>query len=97
MPLTLESLRARRRELIDIAARRGARNIRIFGSVARGETRENSDVDLIVDIDPGRPAMDLLGLMVDLEDALGTPVHVVETSSPAPPLLDKVLAEAVAL
>lgn len=97
MPLTLESLRARRRELIDIAARRGAHNIRVFGSVARGETREDSDVDLIVDIDPGRPAMDLLGLMVDLEDALGTPVHVVETSPPLPPLFDKVPAEAIPL
>lgn len=83
MPLTLESLRARRRELIDIAARRGAHNIRVFGSVARGETREDSDVDLIVDIDPGRPAMDLLGLMVDLEDALGAPVHVVENFAPS--------------
>jgi predicted nucleotidyltransferase len=97
MSLTLESLRARRRELIDIAARRGARNIRVFGSVARGETRANSDVDLIVDIDPDRRAMDLLGLIVDLEDALGTAVHVVETSPPMPPLLVKVLSESVPL
>jgi uncharacterized protein len=97
MALTLESLRARRGEIVDIAARRGARNIRVFGSIARGEGRDDSDGDLIVDIDPGRPAMDLLGLMVDLEDALATQVHVVETSPPMPPLLDKVLAEAVAL
>ncbi len=97
MALTLESLRARRGEIVDIATRRGASNIRVFGSIARGEGREDSDVDLIVDIDPGRPAMDLLGLMVDLEDALGTPVHVVETSPPVTPLLDTVLAEAVPL
>jgi predicted nucleotidyltransferase len=97
MALTLESLRARRGEIVDIAARRGARNIRVFGSIARGEGRDDSDVDLIVDIDPDRRAMDLLGLIVDLEDALGTSVHVVETSPPMPPLLVKVLSEAVPL
>lgn len=97
MVVTLALLRARRAEIVDIAARRGARNIRVFGSVARGDTRENSDVDLIVDMDPGRPAMDFLALTVDLEDALGAPVHVVETSPPVPPLLDKVLAEALPL
>jgi len=51
MALTLESLRARRGEIVDIAARRGASNIRVFGSIARGEGRDDSDVDLIVDID----------------------------------------------
>lgn len=97
MAVTLDGLRARRGEIVEIAARRGARNIRVFGSVARGDSRDDSDVDLIVDIDPGRPAMDLLGLIVDLEDALGSPVHVVETTPPVPALLDKVLAEAVPL
>lgn len=97
MAVTLDGLRARRGEIVEIAARRGARNIRVFGSIARGEGRDDSDVDLIVDIDPGRRAMDLLGLIVDLEDALGSPVHVVETTPPVPPLLDKVLAEAVPL
>ena len=83
MPLTVESLRARRRELIEIAARRGAHNIRVFGSVSRGDATEESDVDLIVDFDPERPAMDLLELMVALEDALGVPRPCSRNDSPS--------------
>ena len=70
-------LKSRREEIISIAARHGARNVRVFGSVARGEAGENSDIDLLVELDLGRSLLDLAGLVVDLEDLLERKVDVV--------------------
>lgn len=75
-PPTLEELRARRNEILELAARRGVSNIRVFGSVARGEAGETSDVDLLVDIDPGRSLFDLAGFYADVKDLLGCEVDV---------------------
>ena len=75
--LSLQQLRARRDEILRIAAARGARNVRVFGSVARGDSRAGSDVDFIVDLEPGRTVLDLSELILDLEDALGRKVDVV--------------------
>jgi uncharacterized protein len=75
--LTLDDLRARRDEIVRIAAGRGAHNVRVFGSVARGEEQVNSDIDLLVDMEPGRTALDLSELILDLEEALGRNVDVV--------------------
>jgi uncharacterized protein len=75
--LTLDDLRARRDEIVRIAADRGAHNVRVFGSVARGEEQLNSDIDLLVDMEPGRTALDLSELILDLEEALGRNVDVV--------------------
>jgi uncharacterized protein len=75
-PPTLEELRARRDEIEEIAARHGVSNIRIFGSVARGDAREGSDVDFLVDIERGRSLLDLGAFYADLEDLLGCEIDV---------------------
>lgn len=76
---SLADLRRRRDEILSIAARHGARNVRVFGSVARGESRPGSDLDLLVELDDGRSALDLSELILDLQDALGCSVDVVES------------------
>jgi predicted nucleotidyltransferase len=93
---TLEALRDRRSEIEKIARRRGAHNLRVFGSVARGDARENSDVDFLVDFEPGRTVLDLSELILDLEEALGRPVDVVRIREPSP-LAERILAQAVSL
>lgn len=70
-------VRERRRELLDLARRYGARNVRVFGSVARGEARPDSDVDLLIDLEPGRTLLDLIGLRQDASELLGVDVDVV--------------------
>lgn len=72
-----ELLKEKREEVLRIAAIHGARNVRIFGSVARGEADEASDIDLLVDMEPGRSLLDLAGLLSDLRDLLGRKVDVV--------------------
>ena len=73
----IDELRKRRNEILCIAAKHGARNVRVFGSVVRGDARPESDVDVLVDMGPGRSLLDLAGLLVDLEDLLGCQVDVV--------------------
>jgi predicted nucleotidyltransferase len=70
-------LRERRDEIVEVAARHGARNVRVFGSVARGEETAVSDVDLLVDLDPGVGLFALGALEVELEELLGRRVDVV--------------------
>ena len=77
-----------------LAARRGARNVRIFGSVAQGENDEKSDVDFLVDLEPGRTLFDLSGLLLDLESLLHSPVDIVTERGLRPRIRDRVLAEA---
>jgi len=67
----------KRTEILLIAARHGARNVRIFGSVARSEATHESDVDVLVDLEPGRSLFDLGGLLMELQDLLGCRVDVV--------------------
>ncbi len=93
---SLEALRRRRTELLDIAATHGARNVRVFGSVARGEARADSDVDFLVELEPGRSLIDLSGLILDLGEALGRVVDVVEISKPSR-AADRITHEAVPL
>ena len=78
MPLTIdELLKSKRQEILAIAARHGARNVRIFGSVARGEAGPESDLDILVEMEPGASLMDHVALMQDLEDLLERKVDVV--------------------
>ena len=93
---TLTDLRARREEILRVAAARGARNVRVFGSVARGQARADSDVDLLVDLEPGRSVLDLSELILDLREALGRDVDIVEVRTPSP-TAERVLREAVPL
>ena len=74
---TMATLRERRDEIVRIAAAHGASNVRVFGSVARGTAGLGSDIDLLVDFDPGRTLVDHVGLWRDLEALLGPTVDVV--------------------
>jgi len=75
--VTLDTLRVgRREEILRLAERRGAHGLRVFGSVARGDANENSDLDLLVTWEPGRSLMDHAGLVQDLQELLGMKVHV---------------------
>src|SRR3990167_6605358 len=76
-----ELLDAKKGEILRIAAKHGARNVRVFGSVARGEAGPDSDVDLLVDMEPGRSLLDLGGLWSDLSELLGREVDVVTEKS----------------
>ena len=90
-PLIAEHLDEIRR----IAQRHGATRVRLFGSRARGEARPDSDVDLLIDLEPGRSLMDLASIKVDLEDLLGCEVDVGQYVSRY--IHDKVEREAVPL
>lgn len=90
-------LRRRRTAIVEAARRRGATNVRLFGSVARGEDSAMSDVDLLVDLDAGVGLVSLIGLERELSELLGRRVEVVPASSVKPALLAEVRAEAVSL
>jgi len=90
-------LAAKRDEVLRIAAHYGVRNLRVFGSVARGEDRDDSDVDLLVDLDDGRSVLDLAGLMIDLQELLGRRVDVGTARSLKERYRDRILGEAVPL
>lgn len=87
----------KRDEIVKIAAIHGARNIRVFGSVARGEADEKSDIDFLVEMEPGRSLLDLGGLLMDLQEVLGRDVDVVTERGLNPRIRDRVLREAVSL
>lgn len=70
-------LKEKREEIIRIAAEHGARNVRVFGSVVRGEAEDTSDVDLLVDMEPNRSLLDVGALLTDLQELLGCKVDVV--------------------
>lgn len=82
--VTIEDLRERKDEILRIAARHGARNVRVFGSVARGRARPDSDVDFLVEFEPDRTVLDLSGFILDLQEALDREVNVVEAGSASP-------------
>ena len=88
---------ANREEILHIAARHGVQRIRVFGSVARGDTTPTSDVDFLVDVGPQHSPFFPGGLVADLEALLGRRVDVVEPEGLYAPLRDAVLKEAVPL
>lgn len=90
-------MKARREEVLRIAARHGARNLRVFGSVARGDAGPESDLDLLVELEQGRSLFDLGGLLMDLQDLLGCRVDVVTERGLRARIRDRVLREAVPL
>jgi hypothetical protein len=90
-------LREKREHITRIAAKHGAKNIRIFGSVARGEVSETSDVDFLIDLEPGRTLFDLVGFLQDLEELLGKKVDVVTEDSIYWLLKRRIVKEAVPL
>jgi predicted nucleotidyltransferase len=92
-----ELLRERREEILRIAARHGAHNVRIFGSVARGEAGPQSDIDLLVDVDSHTSSWFPTGLIDDLEQLLGRKVDVLTDGGVSPYLRDQIYREAVPL
>lgn len=92
-----ELLRTKREEILRIAAKHGARNVRIFGSVARGDTGPDSDVDFLIELEPGRSLLDHAALLLELERLLGCKVDVVTERGLRPRIRERVLKEAVPL
>lgn len=90
-------LKDKREDILRIAARHGARNVRIFGSVARGEADEKSDIDVLVDMEPGRSLLDMGGLLMDLQELLGRKVDVVTQKGLRDRIRDRVIKEAIPL
>lgn len=90
-------LRDKRDAILKLAAKFGASRIRLFGSYARGEADDASDVDFLVDLEPGRSLFDLGGLQYELEQLIGRRVDVVTEKGLKPRIRDRVLREAVAL
>jgi uncharacterized protein len=89
-----ELLKDRREDILRIAAQHGAHNVRVFGSVARGDARPDSDVDLLVEMEAGRSLLDLGGLLMDLQALLGREVDVVTDKGLRDRIRTRVLQEA---
>lgn len=88
-------LEEKREEILSIASEHGACDVRVFGSVARGEADHESDVDFLVDLEPGRSLLDLGGLQMDLEALLGCQVDVVTVPGLKARIRERVLREAM--
>lgn len=87
-------LQTRRKEILETALRNGAVNVRVFGSVARGDDRPGSDIDFLVNLEPGRSLMDLARLLRELSMLLNHPVDVVTEAGLRPRIKSQVLKEA---
>jgi predicted nucleotidyltransferase/DNA-binding XRE family transcriptional regulator len=92
-----QRIRRQRRAILDTARKRGVTNIQVFGSVARGESDAGSDLDLLVDLKPGRTLIDLAGFRRDVSDLLNLPVDVATADMLKDRLRDEVLEEALPL
>lgn len=92
-----EIISSKRDEILRLAKKHGARNIRVFGSAARGEAGPDSDVDFLVEMEPGRSLMDHVALLQDLEEILDCKVDVVSEKALHWYIRDRVLREAKSL
>lgn len=92
-----KTVQSNRDEILRIAAKHGARNVRVFGSVARGQAGLTSDLDLLVQLDPGYSLLDLIAIKQDVEDLLHCEVDVVTEAAISPYIRDQVLREVTAL
>ena len=95
--MILVELKAKREAIIHLASQYGASNVLIFGSVAHGVEREDSDIDLLVDFEPGRSLLDHAGLMLALEEMLGRHVDIGTTRGLLPTYRESILHEAIPL
>jgi uncharacterized protein len=87
----------KRKEILQIASRHGAQNLRIFGSQVKGTAQKDSDIDVLVEFEEGRSLLDRIALIQDLEDLLGMEVDVVSEKALHPVIRDQILQEAVPL
>jgi predicted nucleotidyltransferase len=90
-------LQEKREAILQLAAKYGAQNVRVFGSAARHEADTQSDIDFLVDMEPGRNLLDMGGLLVDLRELLGREVDIITERGLKPRVRERVLQEAVAL
>ncbi|MDN7024108.1 nucleotidyltransferase family protein [Methanoculleus sp. FWC-SCC1] len=97
MSVTLDAVRKKRSRILAIAERHGATNLRVFGSVARGEADFGSDLDLLVEMEPGRSLLDHIALIQDLEEDLGCRVDVVTEKALKERYRVRILSELVPL
>jgi len=95
--MTFDQIHAQREIILSLAARHGARNVRVFGSAARGTAVESSDVDLLVDLYPDRTLLDLGGLLMDVQGAIGVRIDVAMERMLRPEVRARALAEAIPL
>jgi predicted nucleotidyltransferase len=93
-----ELIAQNRDAILALAAKHGATNVRVFGSVARGDDDETSDIDVLVNMEPGRSLLDMGGLLMDLRDLLGCTVDVIsEHKDMRPHFREEVLRDAVSV
>lgn len=92
-----EDIREQRTEILRLAHRRGAHNVRVFGSTLHGDAGPDSDIDLLVDLDPDRNLLDLGGLQMDLQELLKRPVDLKTEGFLRRDIRERVLQEAVEL
>ncbi len=92
-----ELLKEKRTDILRIAAQHGARNVRLFGSVARGAARPDSDIVVLVEFEPGRTLLDRIGMIQDLEDLLGCKVDVVTEKALHRTIRQQIIQQAVPL
>ena len=90
-----ELVRAKREQILSVARKHGAVSVKLFGSAARGDEVDSSDLDFVVELEPGRSLLDLGGLQADLERLLGSAVDVVTVKGLRERIRARVLAEAV--
>jgi predicted nucleotidyltransferase len=95
--MTMAELRQYREPISRIARRRGITSVRVFGSVARGEATDDSDVDLLVEVEPGRTILAVGGFLDEVSELLGRPVHVLTQRSLRGGLGSRALSEATPL
>jgi hypothetical protein len=88
-------LKEKREEILAIAAKRGARNVRVFGSIARGDYDDTSDIDFLVDMEKGRTLLDVGGLLMDLQELLGRKVDIVTEKALKARVREEILREAI--
>jgi len=92
-----KALSNKRDEILRITAAHGATNLRVFGSVSRGEASAKSDIDLLINLEPGRTLLDVIAIKQDLEDLLGCGVDVVTEDAVSPYIRDQILKDAISL
>jgi len=92
-----QSLAEKREEILKVAASLGARNLKVFGSFARGEERPDSDIDLLVEMAPDRSLLDIIAIKNALEDITHRKVDVVTEKALSPHIRDKILEDAVSI
>lgn len=95
--VNINEVRRHREQILEIGRRFGVRNIRVFGSVARGDAAANSDLDLLIDVDPGHGYFDMTGFALEVEGLLGVFTQVATVEGLKARIRDRVLAEAVAV